>query len=486
MPPFAHSADVRGPLSLPACPALDPRLRQERGKFCAPGARGWSGGPHAFSAADLDVACASLTACLASSGSPAGGSAAGEVPFDALQRLVGEVAYGGRVTDGQDRAALAGLLRRFLGPHALRQDDGGGGGGGFCAPPDGGVEEFRRHIRALPSLADAPELFALHANAAVALRLQETRGLLDALGAMQPRAGAAPAGGSPSGPDAAFVAALCADVAAQLPRDLSLAEARAGMFERGSGRPLDGLAVLLAQEVACFQRLAAAVRASLAELSAAVAGQAAMGEAAEATCAALLAARVPDGWRAAGYASPRGQALAAWLADLAARVAFVRAWLAGGPPPSFWLPALFNPRGLLTAVLQACARRHALPIDGLAWRFAVTRHASGADVPAAPEEGVLVHGLWLEGAAWDAAAGCLADAPPGVLVSPLPVLHCRPVPADDAAGDGAAARQAAYACPLYTAARDGCLARVDLPCGAGTPDAWLLQGVALVCCQGGD
>jgi dynein heavy chain len=114
------------------------------------------------------------------------------------------------------------------------------------------------------------------------------------------------------------------------------------------------------------------------------------------------------------------------------------------------------------------------------------QHATAADVPSAPEDGILVHGLWLEGARWDGSAGCLAESQPGVMASPLPVVHYRPTPNHVApAGD--------YQCPLYkTSARAGVLSTtgcgtnfvccVSLPCPPTKGvDAWVLQGVALLC-----
>jgi dynein heavy chain len=116
----------------------------------------------------------------------------------------------------------------------------------------------------------------------------------------------------------------------------------------------------------------------------------------------------------------------------------------------------------------------------------VTDKLTAADVTGPPEDGIYVDGLWLEGARWDAEAGCLAESQPGVMSAPLPIVHFKPAinytqPADE------------YQCPLYkTSARAGVLSTtgcstnfvlcVSLPCPAGKDvDAWVLQGVALLC-----
>ena len=85
--------------------------------------------------------------------------------------------------------------------------------------------------------------------------------------------------------------------------------------------------------------------------------------------------------------------------------------------------------GFLTGALQNHARKYNLPIDQLSFRFTVQPHycnqeefsdlidAYATDVidekfPAQPEDGVLVHGLFLDAARWDDEAMVLMDALP--------------------------------------------------------------------------
>ena len=44
------------------------------------------------------------------------------IPWEALSYLIGEVSYGGRVTDEWDRRCLHALLDRFFCPEALQPD----------------------------------------------------------------------------------------------------------------------------------------------------------------------------------------------------------------------------------------------------------------------------------------------------------------------------------------------------------------------------
>lgn len=103
----------------------------------------------------------------------------------------------------------------------------------------------------------------------------------------------------------------------------------------------------------------------------------------------------------------------------------------------------------------------------------------------APEDGVYIDGLFIDGAQWDSTARCLTDAAPGVMYSPLPIVHFRPSTAQDTP-------PMHYMCPLYkNSKRAGLLSTtgqstnfvlyVNLRIKTDSQDYWVLQGVALLC-----
>lgn len=123
------------------------------------------------------------------------------------------------------------------------------------------------------------------------------------------------------------------------------------------------------------------------------------------------------------------------------------------------------------------ARKNRWALDSVVLDTAVTKFWDEAAVRGAPDDGVYVHGLSLDGAAWSGKEGKLVDAAPKALHCPLPVVHITAVQA--------AARRSAgvYHAPLYrngarTGARfiDTLQLRTDAP-----PSKWVLRGCAVLC-----
>ena len=113
-------------------------------------------------------------------------------------------------------------------------------------------------------------------------------------------------------------------------------------------------------------------------------------------------------------------------------------------PTSVWLPGLFNAKAFVTAVMQTYARTNKLPLDVMKFMTEVTTKVDPSQIPEAPNEGVFVHGLCIEGARWDKASGSLRDSIPGEMHTPMPVIWIKPVTSDKYTLKGA------YACPVYT------------------------------------
>ncbi|KAI8850637.1 hypothetical protein BC829DRAFT_441991 [Chytridium lagenaria] len=222
---------------------------------------------------------------------------------------------------------------------------------------------------------------------------------------------------------------------------------------------------------------------------------------------------VPAQWSSAAY--PSLKPLGGWVKDFHLRIEELSNWVEKGQPSSFWLPGFFFPQGFLTGVLQNHARKYNIPIDSLVFAFKVSDFEEGdprinsetytieaqlggilGDVTGGqsqyddtmvtyPEEdGVLIRGLFMEGARWDRSKKCLQDSYPMEMYSTMPLIRFIPtqIPQTD---------PSLYVCPLYkTSARAGTLSTtghstnfvITLNIPSDKPqDFWISKGVALIC-----
>lgn len=93
------------------------------------------------------------------------------------------------------------------------------------------------------------------------------------------------------------------------------------------------------------------------------------------------------------------------------------------------------------------------------------------------QEGVYIHGLYLEGAGWDRLHSKLIESTPKILFVQLPVVHIFAV------NTTSSTDPRLYVCPLYRKPK-----RTDLNYiteiylrTVVSPDHWILRGVALLC-----
>jgi len=112
-----------------------------------------------------------------------------DVPYETLRYIMGDVNYGGRVTDYMDQRTVAAVLGTYICADAVQDHDYRYTADGlYYAPPDEDMTGIREYIDKLP-LSDKPEVFGLHRNAAVAFDNSETKYLIDTIISIQPRSG---------------------------------------------------------------------------------------------------------------------------------------------------------------------------------------------------------------------------------------------------------------------------------------------------------
>ena len=73
------------------------------------------------------------------------------IPWEALEFLIGQINYGGRVTDDLDRRCLTSILRQFVDPRIVTVTQAPLSSDlAYSVPPDGPLESYREFIRGLP------------------------------------------------------------------------------------------------------------------------------------------------------------------------------------------------------------------------------------------------------------------------------------------------------------------------------------------------
>ena len=149
------------------------------------------------------------------------------------------------------------------------------------------------------------------------------------------------------------------------------------------------------------------------------------------------------------------------------------------------MPVFFFPQGFMTASLQTYARKHMAAIDGLNFEYEILT-VEPAEIKEAPEDGVIVFGLYLEGARFDRAAGIVLESTPGIMYDLLPAIHMKPAVNHKQF-------ESTYACPVYkTAVRKGVLSTTGMSTNYVVPvelpispleqeQKWILAGVAALC-----
>ena len=145
-------------------------------------------------------------------------------------------------------------------------------------------------------------------------------------------------------------------------------------------------------------------------------------------------------------------------------------------------------------MLQRFSRKHQVAINSLNFRFTFLDAVTLSDVTEKEErreDGVVVVGLWMEGATWDGQKGKVVPAELGRMHSPLPAVHFLPSPSVKGKQGPLGTLDGCYRCPVYkTSRRAGMLSTtglstnfvvaIDIPSDL-PPEHWIWGGFACLC-----
>ncbi|EFO65273.1 Dynein heavy chain [Giardia lamblia P15] len=471
---YLETCDKPQWLPLVYCIAFIHTTLIERKKF---GSLGWCI-PYEFSLPDFTASVQFLQNYLYGLDSVVKGAAqkGSLISYSTIRYMIAEVHYGGRVTDDFDRRLLKTYCEEWLSARSLTPEFEFSRG--YHIPKHNNITEARTYIDGLP-FVDKPQIYGLHSNADILFRNKQAGEILSTIVNMQPKDSGG-GGGSKDGKQQVVltreeqVLKLARDMLTKLPPDYDTKVTVKQQIQKqgGKAKPLN---VFLGQEIDRMQVVLSLIRTTLADLQLAIAGTIIMNEALQDSLDSLYDARVPSRWLNVSWPA---STLGFWLSDVTNRCTQFTDWLTKGRPNSYWLSGYFNPQGFLTSVKQEITRMHTgWALDRVYPRTNVSKFSEKGQVNQPPEEGVYIHGLFLDAAAWDKKNNRLIDQPPKVLFVPLPLLHL------DATNDVYTYPTKMYDCPLYkTPARTGLnyIFTIKLPTDAN-PNKWVLRGTALLC-----
>ncbi len=404
------------------------------------------------------------------------------IPWQALQFLIAEANYGGRITDDRDRRLIKVYAKEIFHDGLIAIDK--------WKPP--GTDEFNygypfdeANVKQDPEelfvprlffeeilnkmeTFDQPAAFGQHINAEITSQILDSNELLESILSLQPQKVS-----SDGESREAKVLKLISDLAENIPQSVDVGAVKYKL--RNDDNPLN---VVLVQELQRYNILLNVLRASLEQLEKGIKGLVLISPELEAVLSSLFENKVPKSWSFA-YFSLKG--LATWMRDLSERYAFLSNWAIKTMPHCFWIGAFTYPTGFTTSLLQRYSRRGGAPsIDKLEFDF-IPIGKQVKDITEPAKDGSYITGLYLEGAKWNFEKMCLMEPEVMELTVLMPVIQFKPIQ------KRVKPPQNVYECPCYyypirqgTVDKDSFMLKIDLKLGEQNADFCVKRGTALV------
>ncbi|KAK8860630.1 hypothetical protein M9Y10_012295 [Tritrichomonas musculus] len=393
-----------------------------------------------------------------------------KIPFEALSYVIGELNYGGRVTDKWDRRLLLSILNKYFSENINSRNFSFGS---RYSPPDF-EDENNAYQNLLDSVSKWPVVTAgedvgLSKNASTITARNEALRIFSSLIEVQPSLASA----SDSISEDQFALNLVETLIKQVPQQFNVIQ-----FKKQYNLK-DTINTVLHHEILLYNKLIKVILDSLNQMQKGLKGLILIDEKLDLLNRRLLAGRVPEIWLEHSYPSILN--LRSYMDDLNVRVNFLDKWVRGSPPKVYNLGAFYHPEEFLTAVLQVYARKHKVPFDSLSWLTNPLNETVEEKIVQKPDEGIYICGLPIEGAKWDLDEKTLVECGEKELINKLPVIHL--VPTQDKNQYNMATT---YECPVFRTQNRGSGAlglpnyifSLYLPSETEKPDHWVQRSVA--------
>ncbi|XP_055492373.1 dynein axonemal heavy chain 8-like [Leucoraja erinacea] len=427
---------------------------QERRKF---GPLGWCI-PYEFNSSDFTASIQFIQNHLDDCDKKKG------VSWNTVRYMLGEVQYGGRVTDDFDKRLLNCFTKvwfseKTFDPKFSFYTD-------YNIPICPNIESYLEYIQSLP-ITDTPQVFGLHPNADITYQSNTAAEILNTITNIQPKE----SGGGGGETREATVFKLADSMLWKLPPDYVAHEVKARLVKMGI---LNSMNIFLRQEIDRMQKVITMLRVCLSDLQLAIEGTIIMSENLIDALDNMYDARVPEGWKKISWAS---STLGFWFTEFLERNTQFSSWIFEGRPNVFWMTGFFNPQGFLTAMRQEVTRAHkGWALDSVTLHNETTKLMK-EEIKVPPIEGVYIYGLYLDGAGWDRRNIRLTESIAKVLVTMLPVIYIFAI------NSTAPKDPKLYICPVYKKPQRTDLTFITSLClkTIQPPDHWILRGAALLC-----
>jgi dynein heavy chain len=311
----------------------------------------------------------------------------------------------------------------------------------------------------------------MHDNVDISKEQQQTKTLFDSVLITETKAGG-------SGDGGVDIGGVSADILSKITEPYDLIDC----LRKYPTDYNESMNTVLVQEMGRFNRLIVVIRRTLINLGKALKGLVVMNADLDNVAVNLGIGRVPDIWMKSSY--PSLKPLGSYVNDLVRRLKFLSTWYDEGKPPNFWLSGFYFTQAFLTGALQNYARKYTVPIDALAFDFEALKVKDETELTTAPDDGVYIYGLFLDGARWDKDRHLISESRPKVLNDIMAPMHFKPAKQLEIDNTGT------YTCPVYkTSIRQGTLSTtghstnfvlpVQVP-SKESEDHWVRRGVALL------
>jgi len=297
---------------------------------------------------------------------------------------------------------------------------------------------------------ESPRAFGLHPNAEIGYLTAGTEDCFNTILSLGGVSGASD-GGSVGTGGVGGVRPVMEDLTQRLPENFIMViidqKAKPLLEELDKGP----FVVVALQECERMNALLSEMRRSLIELDKGLKGQLNMSDTMEDLVTALSMNQWPGRnpfskcmWQKLAWPSMKN--LVFMYADMLKRITQLNDWSSTlDKPLCLWLPGLFNPTAYLTAVSQVTGRQTGGALDKMTTETHITVMNDPKEVSDEPQSsGVLVHGLFIEGARWPIGdevekdekylidgiqiGGCLFEGRLKELLPLMPIFLCKAVP----------------------------------------------------------